>query len=330
MTFGGIMKRTLILPLLALALPLAAQSAAKPAKETGTQPASQTAKPVVEASKPVAVVNGEVISAAKLDELWKRIPPQTKDQYKVNGGKAAFLNNYIGKRLLVQEALKAAFDRRSDVQADVEAARESALFDRYVRDIVAADIVTEADARKYYDAHPDEFQVPAKIKVRHIVMVANPAAPNGKTKEQALEAMKKLALDLNAYFRSSGENEVGKMARLRKFGELAARYSDDGSAQQGGDLGWVDKSMIDSEFGDAAFGLPVGTLSGIVETKYGYHLIYVEEKKPAGLAPFEDEKGPLHEFLLAQHQAEVVNAVQKLTNELRSASKVAVYPENIQ
>ena len=315
------MKHTLILPLLALALPLAAQPLATPA--------APKAKPVVEASKPVAVINGETISASKLDQLWSRVPPQLKDQYKQNGGKAAFLNNYIGKRLVIQEALKAAFDRKPEVQEELDSARESALFDRYVRDVVAAPFVTEQDVRKYYDEHPDDFRVPEKIKARHIVMVANPAAPNGKTKEQALEAMKKLALDLNTYFRGAGDTELGKMARARKFAELAARYSDDPSAQQGGDLGWIDKTMVDGEFGDAAFALPVGTLSGIVETKYGYHIIYSEEKKPAGLESFEDTKDAVHQFLMSQHAAEVVNTVQKLTNELRSASKVAVYPENI-
>jgi parvulin-like peptidyl-prolyl isomerase len=83
------------------------------------------------------------------------------------------------------------------------------------------------------------------------------------------------------------------------------------------------------QFEEAAFGLPVGVLSGIVETGYGYHLIYVEEKQPAGIQYFEEASPEIHEYLMAQHAAEVVNAVQKLTNDLRVASKVAVYPENI-
>jgi parvulin-like peptidyl-prolyl isomerase len=322
MIFGGMMKRMLLLPLIAAALPLAAQLATTPA-------AAPAAPQAADGDKPVAILNGETITAAKLDQLWSRVPKATKDQYSANGGKSAFLNNYIGKRLLVQEALKAGFDRKADVQFDVEAARESALFDRYVRDIVAAPYVPEAEVRKFYDDNPDTFRVPEKIKVRHIVMVGNPAAPNGKTKEQALERMKQISLELNAAFRGTGDSEAGKMARMRKFAELAARHSDDGSAQQGGDLGWVDKASIDGEFGEAAFALPVGTLSGIVETKYGYHLIYVEGKKPAGLMPYDDVKSELRELIMNQHQAEIVNAVQKLTTELRTASKVAVHPENI-
>jgi peptidyl-prolyl cis-trans isomerase C len=322
------MKRMLWLPLFAAALPLAAQTAPVPA----ATPAAPTAV-TAEGDKPVAILNGESITTAKLDQLWSRVPKATKDQYAANGGKAAVLNNYIGKRLLVQEALKAGFDRKADVQIDMEAARESALFDRYVRDIVAAPFIPEDEIRKLYDKineeNPDTFRVPEKVKVRHIVMVGNPAAPNGKTKEQALERMKQIALELNVAFRGTGDSEAAKLARLRKFAELAARNSDDGSAQQGGDLGWIDKASVDSDFADAAFALPVGALSGIVETKYGYHVIYVEDKKPASIVPYDEVRNELRELVMNQHQAEIVNAVQRLTTELRTASKVAVHPENI-
>jgi peptidyl-prolyl cis-trans isomerase C len=305
-----------MLSLLALSLPLAAQLATQPQRTN-------------DGDKPVAVINGEIISAARLDQLWSRVPAQVKTQYKANGGKSAYLNNYIGKRLLVQEALKHGFDKQADVQSDLQAARESTLFDRYVRDVVAAPIVTEAEVRKYYDEHPDDFKVAEKIKVRHIVMMANPAAPNGKTKEEALAEMQRISQELFPFFHGTDESEATKLARLRKFAELAAHYSDDGSAQQGGDLGWVDKGALDPQFEEAAFALPIGKLSGIVETRYGYHLILVEEKKPAGLQPFDEAAPDIHEFLMAQHSAEVINTVQKLTNELRLASKVAVYPENI-
>lgn len=308
------MKARTILPLLALVLPLAAQEAVQQ---------------VSAGDKAVATINGEVITVARLDQLWSRVPAQTKTQYKANGGKAAFLNNYIGKRLLVQEALKHGFDKKPDVQSDIEAARESALFDRYVRDVVAAPIVTDAEARKFYDDSPENFKVPEKIKVRHIVLVADPTGPRGKTKEEALEAMQKISIELHPFFRVGDPTEGAKATRLRKFAEVAARASDDGSAQQGGDLGWVEKGTLDPQFEEAAFSLPVGVLSGIVETRYGYHLIFVEDKQPAGIQPFDEALPEIREFLMAQHQAEVVTAVQRLTTELRLQSKVAVYPENI-
>lgn len=312
------MTRFAILPLLFAAAPLFAQQAAAPA--------------VSEKDKPVAVINGEIITAGKLDALWNGIGTKMRDQYKDNGGKPTFLNNYIiAKRLLVQEAIKRGFDKRPDVQAEMENAKETALFDRYVRDVVASTIVTDAEVKKYYDEHPDEFAVPEKIKVRHIVLVANPAAPNGMTKEQALEGMKRVALELHAANTAVHANDpaVGERLRISHFADLAKKYSMDGAAPAGGDLGWVAKGQLDPQFEEAAWQMHKGSISGIVETRYGYHLIYVEDKSPAGSEPFDGVQSSIREYLMAQHAAEVVQNVTTLTNELRGVSKIAVYPENI-
>ena len=69
--------------------------------------------------------------------------------------------------------------------------------------------------------------------------------------------------------------------------------------------------------------------SGIVESKFGYHVILVDEKQPAGTEPFSEARASIREFLMNQHAAEVMETVTKLTNELRRNSKVAIYPENI-
>src|SRR5439155_21424101 len=87
--------------------------------------------------KPVAVINGEVITQEQLDRMYSNLGTQVRSQYEKNGGKGAFLENYLRKRLIIQEALKAGFDKKADVQADMQSARESALFDRYVLDVVA-------------------------------------------------------------------------------------------------------------------------------------------------------------------------------------------------
>src|SRR6202521_5348872 len=168
---GGTMKRFTFASLALFALPLVAQ-------------APQTTP---DAQKPVAVINGEVISAGQLDHLYDRIGSQMREQYAKNGGKAAFLENYIQKRLVIQAALKAGYDKRPDVQADLEAARESALYDRYVRDVVAGPIVTDSEIAQYYKDHPDDFSTPAQVKVRHIVI-----GPRSQSREEALREIQKV------------------------------------------------------------------------------------------------------------------------------------------
>lgn len=297
------------------ALPLAAQTAPAPAQDPG--------------QKIVATVNGETITAAKLDALYERLGAQMRQQYEKSGGKMAFLDNYVKKRLMIQEALKVGFDKRPDVQAELEAAKESALFDRYVRDVVAAQHVTEAAAKKFYEENRDQFAYAESVKVRHIVIGVSEVGPRRKTKEQARAAITALFADLRQYAPKPGATPAEVQLFLNRFGEMARQHSEDGTAQEGGVLGWVEKASLDPGFGEAAFAMNKGTLSGVVESGFGFHLIFVEDKRPAGHEPFDEVKNSIKEFLMAQHAADVMASVNSLTNELRRNSKVAMYPENV-
>lgn len=313
------MKRMLAPLMVALALPLMAQTPA-------TTPAAPTA-----VEKPVAVVNGEVVTSSQLERLWDNLGTQMRTQYEASGGKGAFLENYLRKRLVLQEAIKSGFDKRPDVVTDMTTAKESALFDRYVRDVVAAPIVSESDVRKYYEEHKDEFATPERLKVRHIVITASGVGPNSKTKEQALERIKAVSAELHAANADVHAADETTMQRLRliHFGDAARKYSEDASASSGGDLGWVTKGQLDPIFEAAAWKLPQGVVSGIVESAFGYHLILVEDHEAAGTRPYEKARPEIREFLLTQKASDVMASVSRLTNELRGSSKVSVYPENI-
>jgi peptidyl-prolyl cis-trans isomerase C len=303
---------------LALALPAAAQSTA-PAAPAVTPPGSRA----------VATINGDTITADQLNALWATVSPARREGYEKNGGKAAFLDNYLRKRLLVQEALKGGFEKRPDVQADIQAAKEAVLFDRYVRDVISPRIVTDAEVRKFYDENKADYEMPESLKIRHIVIQPDGAGPRPKSKEQAIELIKKIAMELNVATLHTGNDEIGFRTRLRAFDAAAKQYSEDGSATDGGSLGYVSKGQLDPTFEKAAWELPIGKISGVIETPFGYHIILVEDKRAAGLQPFDEVEPKIREGITAARSAEIVEAVTKLTNELRSASRISVYPENI-
>ena len=178
--------------------------------------------------------------------------------------------------------------------------------------------MTDKDIKDYYDAHPDDFATPEKVHVRHIVVAVTNAGPAPKTDGQALEQISHIASELRAADVASamGKPDEATMAKLRlaHFEDAAKKYSEDSSGESGGDLGWMSKGQLDPAFEAAAWGLKPGVVSGVVHTKFGYHLIYVEGKEPAGVEPFDAVKSGIREYLMTQKATDVVNAVARLTN----------------
>ncbi|HEV8435315.1 MAG TPA: peptidylprolyl isomerase [Thermoanaerobaculia bacterium] len=311
------MKRLATLLLVAGAsLPLLAQQ----------QPASP--KPQ---DKIVAQINGEVVTQSQLDELYDSMNLQMRQQYERAGGKAAFLDNYTRKRLLLQEALKSGFDKRPEVQEAVNAAKESALFDRYVKEVVSQQIVTDEMVRKYYDDHHDDFNEPEQVKAYHIIVMYNGTGPKPKTKDEAKAEIEKIAKDLRD--RAKGWTQVDAAQRahlmLSAFNDAAKQYSEDGTAPRGGELGWFERGKMDKEFEDVAFGLKAGTMSDPFETRFGFHIVFVEGHKAPRVTPFAEAKQSIRDKLIGEHTGDIMQTVQRLTDELKSSSKVALYPENI-
>jgi len=306
------MKRTLIGVALLAAAPLFAQQPAAPAP---------AASELI-----VAKVNGEVITRATLDHLWNRLGPRAQQQYeKSGGGKAGFLDNYVRKRLLVQKAVASGFDKKAHVQAELEAARESALFDYYVREVIASQVVTDAEIRKYYDANPAQFSYGERRYLRYLLV---------KTKERGPEAAReKLAPILGELI---GELAQAKGAHQppaefgRKFSEYARKYSEDvPTAASGGEIGWFEQSQLDPKIAEGVFSMAAGQMSGILDAEAGLTVIYVEAIRPPEKEPFEEARSDIREYLLSMNMSKIVESVNQNTAALRASGKVTLFPENV-
>ena len=109
---------------------------------------------------------------------------------------------------------------------------------------------------------------------------------------------------------------------------MAKKYSDDGSKEQGGDLGWFVRNQMVPEFDSVAFALKPKELSSVVTSQYGYHIIQVLEKDPAKLKPFEEVKDELAKEVRAQDVAEKMQTLgdqmhADLVKSPKSAAEVA-------
>jgi peptidyl-prolyl cis-trans isomerase D len=133
--------------------------------------------------------------------------------------------------------------------------------------------VTTADLQAYYDQHREEYRTGDQVNVRHILIKTPLPDASGKIDPNGVEAARKKAEDVLKQVKAGGD-----------FSKLAAQYSEDtASAKNGGSIGWIGRGRTVPEFEKAAFGLPKGGTSDLVQSSYGFHIIHVDDKQEAHL-----------------------------------------------
>jgi peptidyl-prolyl cis-trans isomerase C len=171
--------------------------------------------------------------------------------------------------------------------------------------------VTEADARKYYEENPKEFEAPEEVRASHILISTKITDPNRDPNQVKAQAKQK-AEDLLKKVKDGGD-----------FATLAKENSDCPSAPKGGDLGLFRRGQMVKPFEDAAFALKPGEVSDVVETQFGYHIIKVTEHQDPNQIPFETAKAGIVNQLTGARKGEVL---QKYVQSLRARAKI-VYAE---
>ena len=145
-------------------------------------------------------------------------------------------------------------------------------------------MVSEKESRIFFENNPQYFQKPEEVKASHILIQVAPDAGD----EEKLAAREKI------------EEVQIKIEAGDDFAELARQYSEGPSNVSGGDLGYFDRKKMLKPFSAAAFALKPGEVSDIVETRFGFHLIKVYDKKAKSSYVFEDIKDRLREILRQQ------------------------------
>lgn len=206
------------------------------------------------------------------------------------------------RRVLATQAQEQKLDQDPAVQHLLQVVRERVLADALAKRAEArsrpSDPVLENLAQQNYTTQQQRFQQPERVDVRHILIL-------GSTPEARAEAEKVRAL---------------AMAPGADFAALAKQYSKDpGSAEKGGELGAMPRGRMIKPFEDAAFALTKpGQISDVIETKFGFHVIQLESKLPAGVQPFAEVKDQLMKEAAAGIAA---SARQELVRPILDAAK---------
>jgi peptidyl-prolyl cis-trans isomerase D len=144
--------------------------------------------------------------------------------------------------------------------------------------------VNDEALRAYYNAHLDQYKVENRAHVEHILFKTI-----GKTDAEIAE------------IRQKAEDVLKKAKSGANFEDLAKKYSeDDATKPKGGDLGWIVEKQTVPEFEQAAFTVPKGSVSDLVKTQYGFHIIKVLDRETAHTKPFEEVRASIVPLLTDQ------------------------------
>lgn len=275
------------------ALPFASAAFAEEAKpEAKAEAKAEKAEAKTERPDPskviVARINGEDITEEEVLMFIQSLGQQGQQAMMLYGspqGRSMILNEILSVKLFALEGAKLKLDEQEDFKKALEDIKNRMLAQAAMQNLVKDIKVTDEEAKKFYDEHPEHFTQPEHIRARHILISDD---------VESKDKIAKIQADLK-----SGKD----------FGEIAKEISICPSAPRGGDLGEFQRGQMVKPFEDAAFALKnPGDISEPVKTQFGWHLIKLEEKHPAEKIPFEQVKAQVMQQLENEKAAAMLKA----------------------
>lgn len=247
------------------------------------------ATPLNAADPVVANVNGQKFTYSQVMEAKASLPKQ----YQSAPDDKIFpvlLNQVVDTYLIEKAAVAAGLENNPEVKKAIEKAKEGIIAQAFLLDKVK-DVITDASIQNKYNEVIKNFPQEKEVHLRHILV------DNQATAESIIKALK------------NGTD----------FKKLAKEKSKDGTAKEGGDLGFFRKSELPKELAEAAFALKPGTYSQQpVKTDFGWHVLMVEQVRDAVPPKFEEIKEELKGLMTQE-------AVVAVVKDLRSKAKIELF-----
>jgi parvulin-like peptidyl-prolyl isomerase len=216
---------------------------------------------------------------------------------------------------LVQDRIRERFGDRITLMKTLQAQGET--FEKFRREVREQYIVSALRTKNispekifispykvetYYLAHQDDFKVEDEIKLRMIVL-------------------NKTSGDDTNTANLAGEI-LAKIKEGATFQEMASVYSQGSQRSQGGDWGWVERSVLRKELTETAFKLKAGQVSGVIETPEACYLMLVEQTRPAHVKPLSEVRDDVETTLLTQEQKQLE---QKWIEQLKKKAFIRLF-----
>jgi parvulin-like peptidyl-prolyl isomerase len=250
------------------------------------------------ASTVVATVNGEAITQKDVNEFVIASIPGATFSHLNEIQKKSVIKQMIERKLFLENAKELHIEKNPEFIVALNKVRDNLMLDYWMKEKVEEIVISEKDAKAYYQSHLSKFNRAASVKVRHILLA---------TKAEAIGIIRQL--------------EKSK-ALKKKFIALAKSKSTGPSSVNGGELDWFVQEQMVPEFSDAAFALKEGSITKEpVKTQFGYHVIYLEKKKEKGVIPFEKVKADIVKALRVE---QFKSKLDKLSKKLKKTADISV------
>ena len=222
----------------------------------------------------VAVVNGESVYMSEIQEYAKGIPQLAELPFEMIYPQ--LLETVVNAKMLKMAAENSGVYELPAVQSELKRTQDQIISKAYLEQRLK-ELVTDERLMELYQQEVSDFKPADEVHARHILL---------KTEQEA----KDVAIQLNA-----GAD----------FEMLVEKYSLD-TSNPDGDLGYFTEEMMIPEFGKAVFALKKGQISAPIKTPFGWHIVLVDDRRPAEPPSFEDSRSELTRILMERSLPQVL------------------------
>jgi peptidyl-prolyl cis-trans isomerase C len=249
----------------------------------------------------LAMVNGVPITKSQLTPLVDQYRDKSKKDSVSKEDKLQILQGLITRQLILQQKESNDIRKEEGVVKQVKEFGDGLVVSAYLTKYVGKHLtVTNDEIKEYYQQNLTKFASPPKVKARHILV---------RNRKEAEQVMEKL--------RNKGD-----------FAKLAKEYSIDlPMAREGGSMGTIEKGRTLPELDKALFILNVGEISDIVETRFGFHILTVDEIITTQYRPFDEVSESIKKAILLQKEAK---AFDEMYEKLGKKAKVEIFEDRVQ
>ncbi len=210
--------------------------------------------------------------------------------------KDKILDQIVKKKLLTGLAMKSGVTNKPEFRQAMDVLKANLALEYWMQKELSVISVSNADMKSFYNKNRKSFTQKPVIKASHILL---------KTKAKAQELIATIDKSSN---------------KFEKFKTLAKTHSTGPSGKSGGTLGWFEPKDMVPAFSKAAGKLAKGTYTkSPIKTQFGFHIIYLEDKKSKGTASFEDSKGKIAEVL---KQKKLMDKIDQKVAKLQKSANI--------